>query len=67
MRQHILHGWLVAALVALVCLLGMTAYAEVTKDVSFAACTHDHRASGERVARCEICAAVRCDNSTSGA
>ncbi|RWA70404.1 MAG: hypothetical protein EOQ30_00060 [Mesorhizobium sp.] len=33
MRQHMLNGWLVAALVALVCLLGITAYAEVKKDL----------------------------------
>ncbi|MDG4882156.1 hypothetical protein [Mesorhizobium sp. WSM4884] len=37
MRQHMLNAWLVAALVALVCLLGITAYAEVKNDLPFAA------------------------------
>ncbi|RUW52287.1 hypothetical protein EOA32_13370 [Mesorhizobium sp. M1A.F.Ca.ET.072.01.1.1] len=31
MRQHMLNGWLVAALLALACLLGITAYVEVKK------------------------------------
>ncbi|RWC26130.1 hypothetical protein [Mesorhizobium sp.] len=60
MRQHMLNGWLVAALVALTCLLGVTAYAEVREDISRIACTHDHQPSGERVARCDICATARC-------
>ena len=34
MRQHLLNGWLVAALVATTCLLGVTAYAEVKEDIS---------------------------------
>jgi hypothetical protein len=67
MRQHMLNGWLVAALVATTCLLGVTAYAEVKEDISRIACTHEHRALGERAARCDICAAMRCDNRTSGA
>jgi hypothetical protein len=62
-----LNGWLVAALVATTCLLGVTAYAEVKEDISRIACTHEHRALGERAARCDICAAMRCDNRTSGA
>ncbi|MDX8468629.1 hypothetical protein RFM26_23265 [Mesorhizobium sp. VK23B] len=33
MRQRMLNGWLVAALVALTCLLGITAYMEVKKDL----------------------------------
>ncbi|RWM30999.1 hypothetical protein [Mesorhizobium sp.] len=33
MRQYMLNGWLVAALVALTCLLGITAYAEVKTDL----------------------------------
>jgi hypothetical protein len=67
MRQHMLNGWLVAALVATTCLLGVTAYAEVKEDMSRITCTHDHQVLGERTARCDICAAVRCDNGTSGA
>ncbi|MDX8500116.1 hypothetical protein RFM99_17040 [Mesorhizobium sp. VK4C] len=35
-----LNGWLVAALVALVCLLGITAYAEVKKDLPRSAQLH---------------------------
>ena len=38
MRQHILNSWLVAALVALVCLLGVTAYAEVKNDLPHTPC-----------------------------
>jgi hypothetical protein len=67
MRQHMLNGWLVAALVAMTCLLGVTAYAEVKEDISRTACTHDHQVLGERAARCDNCAAVRCDIRTSGA
>ncbi|WP_032901406.1 hypothetical protein [Mesorhizobium ciceri] len=67
MRQHLLNGWLVAALVATTCLLGVTAYAEVKEDISRVACTHDDKAPGERGARCDTCAAARCDSSTSGA
>ncbi|MDX8481368.1 hypothetical protein RFN28_23330 [Mesorhizobium sp. VK24D] len=33
MRQHMLNGRLVAALLALVCLLGVTAYVEVRQDL----------------------------------
>ncbi|MCQ8874542.1 hypothetical protein NP945_22115 [Mesorhizobium sp. LMG17149] len=67
MRQHLLNGWLVAALVATTCLLGVTAYAEVKEDISRIACTHGHKASAEQGARCDTCAAARCDSSTSGA
>ncbi|WP_202358276.1 hypothetical protein [Mesorhizobium sp. 113-3-3] len=38
MRQHILNSWLVAALVALACLLGVTAYAEVKNDLPHTTC-----------------------------
>lgn len=38
MRQHMLNGWLMAALVALVCLLGLTAYAEVRTELPDAGC-----------------------------
>ena len=62
-----LNGCLVAALVATTCLLGVTAYAEVKEDISRMACTHEHQAPGERAARCDICATVRCDLHTSGA
>ena len=40
MRQQILNSWLVAALIALVCLLGVTAYAAVKDDLPRTACLH---------------------------
>ncbi len=40
MRQYMLNVWLVAALVALVCLLGATAYSEVRQDLPRTACLH---------------------------
>ncbi|PBC03586.1 hypothetical protein CK220_13435 [Mesorhizobium sp. WSM3860] len=40
MRQHMLNGWLVAALLALTCLLGITVYAEVKKEVQRTAWIH---------------------------
>ncbi len=67
MRQHLLNGWLVAALVATTCLLGVTAYAEVKEDISRVACTRGGKAPGERGARCDTCAAARCDVRASGA
>ncbi|MER9909885.1 hypothetical protein NKJ71_04415 [Mesorhizobium sp. M0050] len=41
MRQHMLNGWLVAALVAVICLLGTTAYTEIRKELPGVACTHE--------------------------
>ncbi|RUV33538.1 hypothetical protein [Mesorhizobium sp. M7A.F.Ca.MR.148.00.0.0] len=67
MRQHLLNGWLVAALVATTCLLGVTAYAEVKEDISRGACTHGEQAPGEQGARCDSCGAARCDVRASGA
>lgn len=60
MRQHMLNGWLVAALLALFCLLGITAYLEVKKDLPHVACSHDQKASDKKDARAESCAAVCC-------
>lgn len=65
MRQHMLNGWLVAALVATTCLLGVTAYAEVKEDISKITCTHDHQApasearSAISVPRCDAITAHR--------
>ncbi|MER9939938.1 hypothetical protein [Mesorhizobium sp. M0088] len=67
MRQHLLNGWLVAALVATTCLLGVTAYAEVKEDISRIACTHEDKAPGGRSAEPDISAAARCDVRASGA
>ena len=60
MRQHMLNGWLVAALIALVCLLGITAYMEVKKDLPRVACRHDQKASNKTAAPAASCAAVCC-------
>ncbi len=56
MRQHMLNGWLVAALVALFCLLGITAYMEVKKDLPRVACIHG-RTAAEQSAYARICVA----------
>ncbi|TIQ36745.1 MAG: hypothetical protein E5X48_09260 [Mesorhizobium sp.] len=61
MRQHMLNGWLVAALLALVCLLGITAYAEVKKDLPRVACLHGSADVGEPAAKCGICSPRPCD------
>lgn len=60
MRQHMLNGWLVAALIALVCLLGITAYMEVSKDLPRVACMRDHAVVGKRTARSDNCSATCC-------
>ena len=66
MRQHMLNGWLVAALVALVCLLGTTAYTEIRKELPSVACTHDRtvgdQRTAQRAARVETCGAMCCSN-----
>lgn len=71
MRQHMLNGWLVAALVAVICLLGTTAYTEIRKELPSVACTHDRTVGNERTAqrpaRAETCGAVCCSNPASKA
>ena len=62
MRQHMLNGWLVAALVAVICLLGTTAYTEIRKELPRVACTHDRTVGGERAARLEMCNTTCCSN-----
>jgi len=52
MRQHILNSWLVAALVALVCLLGVTAYAEVKNDLRPIACRQGDKGDRKLAATC---------------
>ncbi|TGQ71462.1 MAG: hypothetical protein E5V49_03525 [Mesorhizobium sp.] len=47
MRQHMLNGWLVAALFALVCLLGITAYVEIQNDLPRSTCLHGNLAAKE--------------------
>ena len=58
MRQHILNGWLVAALIALACLLGITAYMEVRKDLLRVACTRGLKAVDKKLA--ENCLTACC-------
>ncbi|RUU50607.1 hypothetical protein EOD04_28360 [Mesorhizobium sp. M2C.T.Ca.TU.009.01.2.1] len=60
MRQHMLNGWLVVALVALVCLLGITAYMEVRRDFPRVACTRDLTAIGKKAAQPENCSTTCC-------
>ncbi|TPI32059.1 hypothetical protein FJW08_09840 [Mesorhizobium sp. B3-2-1] len=60
MRQHLLNGWLAAALAALACLLGMTAYAEVKQDLGRTACVHDTAGVKEWTATCTICGSTPC-------
>ncbi|MDX8457746.1 hypothetical protein [Mesorhizobium humile] len=67
MRQHMLNGWLVAALIALVCLLGITAYMEVRKDLPRVACMPDHAVAGKRVAQSESCSTACCGSTAPSA
>ncbi|TGP55248.1 hypothetical protein EN873_07550 [bacterium M00.F.Ca.ET.230.01.1.1] len=60
MRQHMLNGWLVAALIALVCLLGTTAYIEVRKDLPRVACTRGLKAVDKRPVQLESCSTTCC-------
>lgn len=62
MRQHMLNSWLVAALLALVCLLGITAYFEVRKDLPRVACIHNQAAVKQRAAGLDACGTVCCGN-----
>ncbi|CDX44145.1 conserved exported hypothetical protein [Mesorhizobium sp. ORS 3359] len=61
MRQHMLNGWLVAALIALVCLLGITAYVEVRKDLPRVACIKGSRAIDKKFAQPENCSTTCCN------
>ncbi len=67
MRQHMLNGWLVAALVALVYLLGITAYLEVTKDLPRVACMRDLKAVGKTAGRVQSCSTACCDTTAPSA
>ncbi|WP_192256298.1 hypothetical protein [Mesorhizobium silamurunense] len=67
MRQHMLNGWLVAALVALVCLLGITAYAEVKKDIPCVACTYGQTPLGNRAAGLDLCPTMCCSSTSRSA
>ena len=49
---NILNSWLVAALVALVCLLGVTAYAEVKNDLRPIACPQGDKGDRKPAATC---------------
>ncbi|MBN9222050.1 MAG: hypothetical protein J0I79_29260 [Mesorhizobium sp.] len=64
MRQYMLTGWLVAALLALVCLLGVTAYAEVKQDLPRTACLHGNTGVKKQALTCETCGAASCDGVT---
>ncbi|WP_217575652.1 hypothetical protein [Mesorhizobium sp. GbtcB19] len=67
MRQHMLNGWLVAALVALVCLLGITAYMEVRKDLPRVACLRGLKAVDKKAAQPENCSTACCGSTASSA
>ncbi|RWB67355.1 MAG: hypothetical protein EOQ50_30885 [Mesorhizobium sp.] len=61
MRQHMLNGWLVAALIALVCLLGITAYMEVRKDLPRVACLKSPKTIDKKFAQQENCSTTCCN------
>ncbi|WP_434723686.1 hypothetical protein [Mesorhizobium sp. RIZ17] len=67
MRQHMLNGWLVAALLALVCLLCITAYMEVRKDLPRVACMRDHAVAGKKAAQPENCSTACCGSTAPSA
>ncbi|TPI47901.1 hypothetical protein FJW05_07450 [Mesorhizobium sp. B2-9-1] len=67
MRQHMLNGWLVAALIALVCLLGITAYMEVSKDLPRVACMRGPKAIDKKAAQRESCSRACCDSTAPSA
>lgn len=67
MRQHILNGWLVAALIALVCLLGVTAYAAVKDDLPLTACLHVNKSGKATTATCAPCSPAPCEGTTPSA
>ncbi|TPJ74107.1 hypothetical protein [Mesorhizobium sp. B2-6-2] len=60
MRQHMLNGWLMAALIALVCLLGITAYTEVSKDLPRVACMRGPKAIDKKAAQFKSCSTACC-------
>ncbi|MEI9400982.1 hypothetical protein [Mesorhizobium argentiipisi] len=60
MRQHMLNGWLVAALIALVCLLGITAYMEVSKDLPRVACMRGPKAIDKKASQAKNCSTTCC-------
>lgn len=61
MRQHMLNGWLAGALVALACLLGATAYAEVKQAPPRTACLHGNIGVRASATTCAICGPTHCD------
>ncbi len=67
MRQHMLNGWLVAALIALVCLLGVTAYAAVKDDLPRTACLHINKSVRKPAATCAPCSPAPCESMASRA
>jgi hypothetical protein len=67
MRQHMLNGWLVAALIALVCLLGITAYMEVRKDLPRVACMREQKVADKRPMQSESCSTACCNSTASSA
>ncbi|ESY76811.1 hypothetical protein X740_26845 [Mesorhizobium sp. LNHC221B00] len=60
MRQHMLNGWLAAALLALTCLLGATAYAEVKQAPPRTACLHGNVDVRGPATTCAICGPTHC-------
>ncbi len=66
MRQHMLNGWLVAALVGVICLLGTTAYTEIRKELPSVACKQDRTVGDQRTVRrtatVETCGAMCCSS-----
>ena len=58
MRQLILNGWLVAAMLALVCLLGLTAYSEVRGAPAHIACLQGSSDVGKPAAKSRVGAAT---------
>ncbi|TPL92665.1 hypothetical protein [Mesorhizobium sp. B2-3-12] len=67
MRQHMLNGGLMAAMVALVCLLGITAYAEVEQDRPRTACSQGNVRGKQPAAPCANCAPAACEDGAPGA
>ncbi|TPM27025.1 hypothetical protein [Mesorhizobium sp. B2-3-4] len=60
MRQHMLNGGLLAALFALVCLLGITAYAEVKEDRPRTTCLQGDAGLKQQAQSCATCAPEAC-------
>ncbi|KRB18434.1 MULTISPECIES: hypothetical protein [Mesorhizobium] len=66
MRQHILNSWLVAALVAVICLLGVTAYAAVKEDLPRTSCLRAGKGVRQPAATCAICSPAPCESLATG-